>query len=92
MPFYTGVCSCCSFYPGEKQSHTRGFASPSSRSVLFPASARGSGSPQQGAPPGAWTVPQANAQEQTQAQENGTADEQCQDLVCSYGACVLVSR
>lgn len=53
------------------------FASPSSSTMFFPASAWCSDSPQQRIPSEKRIIPQANAKEQTQAQEDGAVDEQC---------------
>lgn len=53
------------------------FASPSSSAMFFPASAWCSDSPQQGIPSEKWVIPQTNAKEQTQAQEDGAVNEQC---------------
>lgn len=74
------MCCCCSFHLGEKQLHTRDSASPSSSSVLFPAPAWCSDSPQQGVSSEEWIISQAYAKEQTQTQEDGAVNQQCQNL------------
>ena len=57
--------------------------------MFFPASEVCSDSPQQGIPSEKWIIPQANAKEQPQAQEDGAVNEQCENLAplapwCSF--------